>query len=93
METAKGELVPGGLALVYGLVNYAELNGMVVITVSIGAHGEKTPAGGRYIGTDGWLCTHDNLDGGFAYIRPRNLMPIKPSADPLHTEEKQCQSA
>jgi hypothetical protein len=91
MENAKGELVPGGLAMVYGLVIDTDHNGKIVTLVETLA--ERTPDyeelwPGKFDG-----CAWHVVDGGESTLHPRNLMPINPSADPLHTEQDQCMTA
>lgn len=85
MEQAKGELVPGGLAMVYGLVVDVELNGIFCETVRL-ADLEDCD---EYEPGD-WVC---NCHGEQMVFGRANLMPINPEADPLHTEETKCQTA
>lgn len=101
MENAKGELVPGGLAMVYG-VTPIEFNGFIVVLKSIISDGDLVIDGHRYSGEPSWWCESERLvartacgriDKGFGFVDPRNLMPINPQADPLHTEQDQCMTA
>lgn len=85
MEQAKGELKPGGLAMVYGLVHDTELNGHMV-TLN-GRVEDLWPE-------HKWNALHEKDDWaveGLAVIfHARNLMPIQPEADQLHTERLEC---
>lgn len=102
MENTKGELVPGGLAMVIGDPT-GKFNGIIVETLRIVVNGEKFGPYQEYRGSPAWECRADGLEAkcvgsgrnlpGVAFIRPANLMPIKPEADPLHAEQDQCTSA
>lgn len=87
-EQAKGELAPGGLAMVYGLVHDTELNGCTVTLM--GRVEDLWPE-------HKWNAEHERDDWaveGLAVIfHARNLMPIQPEADPLHTERDLCLNA
>lgn len=109
METAKGELVPGGLALIVPGVDedpnvgkvvelISTVTGPSIVEVNGGVNLVYVPDGVR-----AWIVTGEMLaELAFSglvvpshelVVREHKLMPIKPIADPLHTEEKQCQSA
>ena len=97
MDQAKGELVPGGLAMVIGCMVDQSNIGMIVVTESQVEHG-STYDGYMYNGPSGaWLCTADGLyvlrggepvRAGYAYIDAEHLMPINPEADPLETTQE-----
>ena len=94
----RGELVPGGLAMVYGLKNCQQFNGRVVELVNFLGAGDRyvSPISGDFCAAVyfGWLCVgdigHPNHpeDYGCAVIDPANLLPIKPSADPLEITQQ-----
>lgn len=92
METAKGELVPGGLAMIYGLVVDVEYNSKICTLVG---HVDAVYPSWREDGCDfcptDWACDLEK-EKGSVFARA-NLMPINPEADPLHVEEEQCQTA
>lgn len=101
METSKGELVPGGLAIVTGCKKDPSNVGKIVTTERKAASGEVV-GGYTYIGDGGWFCTGEGLVvlrggrpvvTGHSYIDDSHLMPINPEADPLALEEDQCQTA
>jgi hypothetical protein len=104
MENAKGELVPGGLAMVIGCARDPSNIGKSVTTEFLAEEGHVVD-GRVYSGGDGsgWYCTAPGLAvyrqgvgpvvTGYAYIDSSHLMPINPEADPLHTEQEQCMSA
>lgn len=90
---ARGELVPGGLAMVYGLkVDVAE-NGKLGELVRLCAAGEYfvSPSSGLLCEAvdGGWLVLgnfshpYDRDEFGYSTFDACNLMPINPSADPL----------
>lgn len=85
IDQPKGELTPGGLAMVYGLVHDTELNGHMVTLK--GRVEDLWPE-------HKWNAGHEQDDWaveGLAVIfHARNLMPIKPESDPLHTERELC---
>lgn len=102
MEASKGELVPGGLAMVYGLVVDVNLNGSIVEIIKYhdGGYYSSPITGDDCAASEGWLCRGDALthvefpeENGQGVISSKNLMPIKPEADPLATEQEQCQHA
>lgn len=89
---ARGELAPGGLAMVYGLKRNANFNGAIVVTLKKGVKGEEF-RGCVYEEEGGWLCTNETFDDGHEYFLPRNLLPIHPEADPLDIAETMEQRA
>ena len=90
------ELKPGMMALVIGLKNNTELNGLCVNLIC-------QPESSEYLNFDfdgwisgDWICSHPEFDKefvGVALFDKINLMPINPEADPLHTKEEQHASA
>jgi hypothetical protein len=102
MQTAKGELVPGGLAMVYGMVRDVHLNGAIVELVEYHSGGDyySPITGDGCTAPEGWLVRGDALsytqypeENGQSVIESKKLMPIKPEADPLHTEQEKCMTA
>lgn len=95
----RGELVPGGLAMVYGLKSDPEDNGRIVTTIEKVFHGHKAPDGAPYFSRkEAWYCEARGLktkkqngalvETGYAYFSPANLLPINPSADPLEITQQ-----
>jgi hypothetical protein len=94
MENAKGELVPGGLAMVIKGESTGETCTIVRLLVD---NLEKHDLG------DGCYSKGDNDGSLSAVVEFRDeerylfsqsyLMPIKPEADPLHTEQEKCMTA
>ena len=87
-DQARGELVPGGLALVFGIIKKPHLNGSIVVTLREAKRGDEF-RGCVYGADGGWLCTNDSFDEGHEYFLPFNLMPIKPEADPISIDQRQ----
>lgn len=83
MEQAKGELVPGGLAMVYGLMVDVDLNGRIVTLK--GKIEDLWPE-------RRWRAEHERGDWATEdepfIFHARNLMPINPEADPLETTKE-----
>ena len=85
----RGELVPGGLAMVYGDVETPQANGRFVTLVEFGDY--------RCIGhpdlVSGWDCKAEWLREiapvDSAVFLAKNLLPINPSADPLEISQQQ----
>ncbi len=98
----RGELVPGGLAMVSGCREDPIHVGKIVTTERTAVCGERTPSGNTFWNRDGvevWLCSGDSLvstkreggriGSGYAYIEAKFLLPINPSADPLEITQQQ----
>ncbi len=94
----RGELVPGGLAMVIGSISHKHLIGRSVRLIEFipaGQYGEWQAQGcGRTVTNvstdDCWLCEVDGktLRGVCLFI-PGHLLPINPSADPLEITQQQ----
>lgn len=85
MEQAKGELVPGGLAMVIGCLK-PENSYRIGHIVELGRAIEVVDGVGFII--DEW-----KKDGREFVALARHLMPIKPEADPLTQEQDKCTHA
>lgn len=85
MEAAKGELVPGGLAMVVGSVH--KDSPYVGITVSLIKKVD------HYLGA-AWNIEPLEEDPEKDLVLEVHLMPINPEADPLETkqEHEKCQT-
>ncbi len=98
----RGELVPGGLAM----VKRGEDAGRVVETIVFLAFGDVAPTGEPYMDfTPGWFCEADGISCrkevlgvrveepcGYAVYYDSSLMPINPTADPLEiTQQQECE--
>ncbi len=85
----RGELVPGGLAMVIGAAYCPENIGKIVTLERYVTKGEMI--GGYEVGENGWHVSGDLISWtSFGAVRmkdslamPENLMPINPSADHL----------
>lgn len=91
---SRGELIPGGLAMIISDTETPIANGRVVTLVSFG---EYKVIGEPELFT-GWECYSPWLaefagTGRVAIIAAKNLMPIKPEPDPLGITQQQEQSA
>lgn len=84
-EQPKGELTPGGLAMVYGLVHDTELNGHTFTLKGLVEDIWPNHQWGEGHERDDWAVEDQPV-----IFHARNLMPIKPEADPLHTERELC---
>lgn len=88
-DQARGELVPGGLAMTYGLNEHPEANGNFVCLLYFGEHvvkGSDAPVFGWYC-EGGWMKAYTKKGKGV--IGAKNLMPINPEADPLSIDQRQ----
>ena len=92
------ELQPGMLALVIGYDQNPDNLGKIVTAERKVFAGDETPSGARFVLAEGWLVTGSGLSitrgntrqkSDYCYIDERNLMPIKPEADPLHVTHKE----
>lgn len=90
---SRGELVPGGLAMVHGIRKHPEINGRFVTLIEFSeflCFGEEDPV-------HGWDCKapwiSDYAIGDTAVFYAKNLMPINPEPDPLEITQHQEQSA
>lgn len=102
-DKARGELVPGGLAMVYGLRRDIENNGKVVELVRFMRANEMltSPITGSPCRSvnPGWLAIGNiinssrNEENGCDVFKPENLLPIHPEADPLDIAETMEQRA
>jgi hypothetical protein len=100
METAKGELVPGGLAMVIRARNVPQNLGKTVTLSKFINKGDLVLGG--IADSDIWVFSGDDVGykkggaiilGKIGVARPGSLMPINPEADPLEQEHEQCQTA
>lgn len=86
-NAAKGELVPGGLALT--LVDDAALPEMNTVELV-----RYVPTGGIIANfrapSPGWICRRDGVNGILAYGE-HELLPITPEPDPLQVQTEQEQ--
>ena len=79
------ELQPGMLALVYGLIVDTEFNGVMVVLKYQITPDSLDDFEDSCIGE--WVVEHCGEDEGT--FNSRNLLPIKPEADPLHEKQQQ----
>jgi len=88
-DQARGELVPGGLALVHSIAKREDLNGRVVRLIEFGTYEVNE----RDYPVDAWDCQADWISSyhsdDTALFLPENLMPINPEADPLSIDQHQ----
>ena len=94
MENAKGELVPGGLAMVIKGESAGET--CTVVRILIDNCNTHDLGDGSYSegDNDGSLSAVVEFSDEERFLFSQSyLMPIKPEADPLHTEQDQCMSA
>lgn len=84
MQESKGELVPGGLAMVIGSVHDdSPYIGCIVELIEPCEH----PYG------QAWLVSPPAEEPHKDKALAIHLMPIKPEADPLAKEQEKCHSA
>ena len=89
------ELKSGGLAMVFGLHEDTEFNGLMVTTETRLSENESyvSPETGEYSVYFGpglaWLCTGHINPFGFGFFDPKNLMPID-NTDPDVVELATC---
>lgn len=101
-NATKGELVPGGMALVVGCYKDPANIGRIVITEREMFEGDLGPNGGVYMDSPGWLCLGSDVVrmtyGGpvksdHFYADTAHLLPIKPEAEPVQIKAEQEQLA
>ncbi len=95
----RGELVPGGLAMVIGCVKNPINIGKIVTTENLVMRGHISPDGIPYDDDMAWFCTAPDLfvmrnrekmvKTGYSYTGADHLLPIHPSADPLEISQQQ----
>lgn len=92
------ELQPGMLALVIGYSQNPDNLGKIVTAERKVFMGDETPSGAKFALDEAWMVTGSGLsitrgntrhESDYCYIDERNLMPIKPEADPLDVTNKE----
>ncbi len=88
----RGELVPGGLAMVIGGPERPEDIGLLVTLIELAQPGQyyKHPSWSHDLNEENeaaWLVELNEEEG--ALKRPQHLLPINPSADPLEITQQQ----
>lgn len=84
------ELKPEIQALVFGLVDDIQFNGLCVTLKSHSKESEGVEWGNWLPGD--WICVHPSFGedvDGMEMFNEKNLMPIYPEADPLSLEIKE----
>lgn len=94
-DQARGELVPGGLAVIISAKHCHENIGKIVTLERYVKKGDLI--GGYLVDADGWHITGDLVSwNSIGSVRmkhslamPYQLMPINPEADPLSIDQRQ----